>query len=501
MASLLNNIGITLLEQGFQVGLNWLGQFARVIIEGIGIVGLGIIVFTLVLKAITLPFDIVQRVKMRKQTLIMRDMKDDLEKLQQQYANDNDTYSAKMMELYKKNGYSMFGACLPMILSLVILIVAFSGFSAYSRYANLQMFSEMSVAFNGAVLENSANGTDYTLKKDENGGVVVGADGSYTLVGADGEEKMTFRWQNGAVLPIEGEDCVYTMTETDGVKYFSVTAPGKYLSYFYNLESSVNRQYEIDPALLEPLLTEEEKEQIAAIAQSAELTEAQKTAETEKIYRNHVYKIGALAAKEHYDGNRPSFLWVKNVWYPDVSYNHPIPSYGSFKSITGSVTVIRGGEKVKEKLENVVSEEQYNALTMELETEKTQPNGYFILIILSIGMMVLSQFISMRSQKESTQYQTVDGQGASTQKVMLVMMPLIYAIFAFLYSAAFSIYMLVSSILSLAVTVFSNLILDHSFRKKETEKIHAEYGRTFEWMEKKKGAEKDNKASRRKNKK
>ena len=71
-----------LLESGYEIGLNWLGKFAMVIIEGVGIIGLGIIVFTLVLKAITLPFDIYQRVKMRKQTLIMRSMQDDLEKLQ-----------------------------------------------------------------------------------------------------------------------------------------------------------------------------------------------------------------------------------------------------------------------------------------------------------------------------------------------------------------------------------------------------------------------------------
>ena len=128
MSSLINavnGIDFSLLEQGYKIGLDWLGQFARVIIEGVGIIGLGIIVFTIFLKAITLPFDIYQRVKMRKQTLIMREMQPELEKLQKQYANDKTTYNQKMMELYKKSGYSMFGACLPMIISLVILIVAF----------------------------------------------------------------------------------------------------------------------------------------------------------------------------------------------------------------------------------------------------------------------------------------------------------------------------------------------------------------------------------------
>lgn len=494
MLSLLNNIGITLLEQGYQVGLNWLGQFARIIIEGVGIIGLGIVVFTLVLKAITLPFDIVQRVKMRKQNLIMRDMKDDLEKLQQQYANDKDTYSAKMMELYKKNGYSMFGACLPTILSLVILIVAFSGFSAYSKYANLKMFADMSLAFNEAVLENSAKGTDYTLKKDENGGVITNADGTYILVDGKGNKVMDFTWKNGEVLKIEDpnregeETCTYTMTEKGQIKYFTVTDENCYLSYFYNLEekAGVTRQYEIDPEMLAPLLTEEEKAQLEEIEKNTEYDDAKKTAERERVYRTHVYRVGALAAKETYTENKPSFLWVKNVWYPDVSYNHPVPTYSSFKSIAGSITVRHGDQKEKKSLSECVTEEQYNTLTMELESEKKAPNGYFILIVLSIGMMVLSQFITMRSQKDSTKYQSVDGQGATTQKMMLVMMPVIYAIFAFLYSAAFSIYMLVSSILSLAVTLLSNLILDRMFHKKETQKLKEEHGRTFDWMEKKK---------------
>ena len=104
------SIVIPLLEEGFHIELNWLGHIVRAIIEWVGPVGLGVIVFTLILKLITTPFDVYQRIKMRKQSLIMRNMKDDLEKLQKQYANDKQTYSMKMMELQKKNGYSMFGA-------------------------------------------------------------------------------------------------------------------------------------------------------------------------------------------------------------------------------------------------------------------------------------------------------------------------------------------------------------------------------------------------------
>ena len=172
MLSLLS-VPVSLLEEGFYIDLNWLGKIVRAIIEGVGAVGLGVIVFTLILKLITTPFDVYQRVKMRKQSLIMRDMKDDLDKLQKQYANDKQTYSIKMMELQKKNGYSMFGACLPMIISFVILIVAISAFQSFSQYANLNMYEQMAHAYNEAVLEYAPEGVDYRLSsEDENTPVI-----------------------------------------------------------------------------------------------------------------------------------------------------------------------------------------------------------------------------------------------------------------------------------------------------------------------------------------
>ena len=66
---------------------------------------------------------------MRKQSLKMEKMRPQLEKLQKQYANDQNTYNAKMMEMYKKNGYSMLGACLPMIVTLVIFMIVLGAFS------------------------------------------------------------------------------------------------------------------------------------------------------------------------------------------------------------------------------------------------------------------------------------------------------------------------------------------------------------------------------------
>ncbi len=491
MNLLSNLIEFPLLREGYEIGLNWIGQFARIIIEGVGIIGLGIVVFTLVLKAITLPFDIYQRVKMRKQNLIMREMQPELEKLQKQYANDKTTYNQKMLELQKKNGYSILGACLPMIISLVILIVAFQGFRTYSQYANLKSFQDMSAAYNAEILKYSPDGQDYRLE--------VGEDGSTTVVWTEegAERRETVSFETGKTLREAGIDTgalEYTMErseENGAVRYFfTVSEAGKFMQYRYepNLQT-LRRTRLIDGDYLQN--NEETRAKIDALMAAANGDEdpSNDIATLDQGCFLYVVEIGSNAAAEYFRENNPGFLWVRNVWYPDVSYNHPIPSYSTFKSqldkeVTFPDELDEDGDPVKRELSTVLDETQYNYLTRSLSEEKSQPNGYFILIVLSIGFMVLSQFLTMRSSKESNKYQTVDGQGATTQKVMLVVMPLIYAVFAFLYSAAFSIYMTMSSVISLCVTLLSNFILGRIFSKREEEAFKKEHTQVLPWMKK-----------------
>jgi len=134
------------------IELNWIGNIISWIIGIGGITGVGIILFTLILKTIMLPLDIFSRVSTKKQSLVMKKMRPKMEKLQKQYANDKEMYNSKVMELYKESGYSMFGACLPMIVSLVIFIFVINAFSTYSQYANLELYRGMVNAYNQSTL-------------------------------------------------------------------------------------------------------------------------------------------------------------------------------------------------------------------------------------------------------------------------------------------------------------------------------------------------------------
>ena len=74
------------------------------------------------------------------------------------------------------------------------------------------------------------------------------------------------------------------------------------------------------------------------------------------------------------------------------------------------------------------------------------------------------------------QLSSVDGensQAASTQKMMTWMMPIMFGIFAFIYSSAFSIYMITSSLLSTVFTLAINYFVERAF-KKQIEQMEAE---------------------------
>ena len=439
-----------------------MGQLVRIIIDGVGIVGVGVIVFALILKAITTPFDIYQRVKMRKQNLIMEQMKDDLEKLQKQYAGDKQMYNMKMLELQKKNGYSMLGACLPMILSFVILIVAITAFQTYAQYANLSMYERMAEGYNSAVLEYAVDGKDYHFLQEgeEENDLVI------TL------EK--FQTDENGNRSFTEDGIVYSLVEEGEILRMQVesSAADIYFCYRYNLSpADAARTYFINEDKLK-----NNAEIWGKIEERMTAGAAEDTACIE-----YFQSLGAAASANVFRTEKnPGFLWVKNVWYPDVSYNHPVQEYSSFKSTFNSGIRSENWEGEK-SIGEVISESNYNALTADLSAEKEQANGYFAMIIISIGLMLLSQFITMRSSKAANQYNTVDGQGARTQKIMMVMMPIMFAVFGFLWSAAFTIYNIISSAITILVTLLTNIVIGRIFNKKEEEALKARYSRSVPW--------------------
>ena len=96
---------------------------------------LTIILFTIVIKLLVMPLNL----KSRRSTMRMSSVQPKMAELQEKYKDDQEKLNQKMQELYRKEGVSPMGGCLPMIISMVIL---FAMFYALRTFANEQLVTQ-----------------------------------------------------------------------------------------------------------------------------------------------------------------------------------------------------------------------------------------------------------------------------------------------------------------------------------------------------------------------
>ncbi len=88
----------------------------------IGNYGLALIAFTVLVKVVMYPL----YAKQIKTTTNMSKMQPKIKEIQQKYAKDKTLMNEKMSELYKEEGGSMYGGCLPMLVQMVVIMGLFS---------------------------------------------------------------------------------------------------------------------------------------------------------------------------------------------------------------------------------------------------------------------------------------------------------------------------------------------------------------------------------------
>lgn len=572
---LLSGVGVNLigsLGSLPNVKYAWLLQIIESLINAVVDVGVGIIVFTIILKLITLPLDIFSRASMKKNALKMEMMRDDLEKLQKQYANNKQLYQQKMMALYKKNGYSALMPCLPTIVSLVFFIIVIGAFSSYSRKADFEVFRQMQSAYDQAIVkevdgepvynenyivrledkDSTPDNPKYTYYVNVDDAVkksslvsyfdLTGID--YTKVDAKANVnnyvlKANYDSTNGYdnnfinelrkisgkefnvyfVSEGEGKDTVYTgklnfahqkiqselinfavndfvknklriddpENENERNSLLTADENGKQ-ALIYNEKEDVYTIFDINIFKEKNVKVRDyiKNEQFSPLlylsleysdpADGEEAGSVKKLEIANKVFGSdvvdfiaesyateNIYKPARKAAKESYKKHRSSsvvFPWVKNLWVVDSPFKPAIPSYSELKSTL----------KISERQ---LSQKNYNELTADLKEYKQtgfgKGNGLFILVALSIITMLLSTVIMNKTQKTQMELSSVDGangQAATQQKIMTWIMPIMFGIFAFIYSAGFSIYMVMSSILSTVFTLVINFCVEKAFKNK-----------------------------------
>ena len=176
------------------------------------------------------------------------------------------------------------------------------------------------------------------------------------------------------------------------------------------------------------------------------------------------------------DGNRESFLWIKNIWSPDVPWKKPILDASGFDGAVGNWDTDAKKSGLDETTLALLKS-SYDDVTGKLQKDEGNvANGYLILPILAAGLSFLSQFLSMRLQKKSGQPQAA---GMGGMKFMMFLFPILMIFFAVGYTSAFALYIVLNYGLTVLLKLLSTGIFalkDRGTEKKATETI-IRYGR------------------------
>lgn len=301
-----------------------------------------IILLTLLIKLIMVPFDFYNRIVTKKNNVLMAKIQPELNKINKNYANNPNLKNQKTAELYKKNNYNVYGTCagmmVYMILSMVIFFTLFSTLNSMSAYKISQEFDTLKASY----------------------------------------------------------DTTYTA--------------------YYN-------SYETDKTLNNIELSKEEYA-------------------TKKAEESVVEKYGEI---------KNGFLWIKNIWRPDTSAKVTL-TYKDFIKTTKLTT-------------EEISEADYNKVMNPIQANYSGWNGYFLLAIINGALSLLSMYFSELVSKHNAKKKNLP-YVKTTNKSMMIVMPLIMAMFTIFYNSAFGLYIVAGSLFSVLTTPLITWIVEKIFDKK-----------------------------------
>lgn len=99
-----------------------LGFLLSWLYEIIGSYGIALIIVTVIVKLCLYPV----YAKSIKSTMKMTEVQPKIQEIQQKYAKDRELMNEKITELYKEEGVSMYGGCLPMVVQMIVIMGLFA---------------------------------------------------------------------------------------------------------------------------------------------------------------------------------------------------------------------------------------------------------------------------------------------------------------------------------------------------------------------------------------
>ncbi|MBE5735624.1 MAG: YidC/Oxa1 family membrane protein insertase [Clostridiales bacterium] len=111
---------------------SWVGNYA-----------IAIILITLLIKIVLLPFDFLNKYITKKNGIKQAEMQPELTKIKERYAGNSDMVNKKTMELYKSKNYSIGGMCGIMLgYMAVTMVVFFTLLGALNNVSYYKMYTE-----------------------------------------------------------------------------------------------------------------------------------------------------------------------------------------------------------------------------------------------------------------------------------------------------------------------------------------------------------------------
>ncbi len=134
--------------------------------------GLTLILITLIIKAVMLPFDLLNKYITRNNSRKQAKLKPQLEKLQKAYANNQQLLNQKTMELYKKENFSVMGTCLGMLanmaVTMLVFFTLFASLNNIATYKQVHEFETLQHTYYSVVLEAEGQQTENLTQEEFN---------------------------------------------------------------------------------------------------------------------------------------------------------------------------------------------------------------------------------------------------------------------------------------------------------------------------------------------
>ncbi|MDD4815745.1 MAG: YidC/Oxa1 family membrane protein insertase [Clostridia bacterium] len=178
-----------------------------------------------------------------------------------------------------------------------------------------------------------------------------------------------------------------------------------------------------------------------------------------------------------YDEIKNDFIWVQNVWVADNFWTHAILSFDNYITAIGdNVKTDINAENTSYKSMLQTDKEEfeatYNNVMEILFEQRNQPNGYLITAVFAVVSSFFAQYLMQKrlGSKNKNQNDSTANTQASTNKVLLVILPIVMGVFTLFYNAVFGLYIVAGQLVSLITFPIIDKLLDKYYAKKDREK-------------------------------